>query len=148
MGERSRLAFQRHRSRLGALLEGNRRGELGALLRNDARFVALYKDIYTEMAKPYLFSDHANKSFERQYRHLRRAVPDAFAPRVAARESMRGLPPGRLSAGARRAIAAYMLADRTTCCCAPWLWPPTPPPPGTATAARTECVPRTPRQVG
>ena len=63
------------------------------------------------MAKPYLFSDHANKSFERQYRHLRRAVPDAFAPRVAARESMRGLPPGRLSAGARRAISAYMPAD-------------------------------------
>ena len=108
MGERSRLAYERYRSRLGALPS---RGELGALLRNDAHFMALYKDIYGEMVKPYLFSDHANKSFERQYRHLRRAVPAAFAPRVAGRESMRGLPPGRLPAGARRAVAAYLPAD-------------------------------------
>ena len=104
--------FAHYRSCVGALPEGNIHGKVTELLCNDREFVRLYKDIYGNMAMAYIMSDREGQSFARQFRLLRRAVPQAFASRAAPRESLRGLPARWLRGPGRRAVYAFLPADR------------------------------------
>ena len=48
------------------------------VLKNDADAIQAHDKIYRAIAGPYMFGDHANKSFARQYAFLRRTQPELF----------------------------------------------------------------------
>jgi hypothetical protein len=53
--------------------------ELSKILEYNQTALDAYKKIGPAIAMPYMFCDHANKSFENQYTYLRRTHPELFA---------------------------------------------------------------------